>query len=108
MINLKGWDNSQILKYNQKEKKMAIKLNDKWYDESKFNTELKNAIIQVSNYQKQVNNLNADLQNARIIVAHHAKFIQDNVPASAEVEEPKAQETPDSSKAAKATAEVIK
>ena len=72
---------------------MAIKLNEKWYDESKFNTELKNAIIQVSNYQKQVNNLNADLQNARIIVAHHAKFIQDNVPASAEVEEPKAQET---------------
>jgi len=72
---------------------MAIKLNDKWYDETKFNTELKNAIIQVSNYQKQVNNLNADLQNARIIVAHHAKFIQDNVPASAEVEEPKAQET---------------
>ena len=72
---------------------MAIKLNDKWYDESKFSTEMKNAIIQVSNYQKQVNNLNADLQNARIIVAHHAKFIQDNVPASAEIEEPKAQET---------------
>ena len=72
---------------------MAIKLNDKWYDETKFNTELKNAIIQVSNYQKQVNNLNADLQNAKIIVAHHAKFIQDNVPASAEIEEPKAQET---------------
>ena len=72
---------------------MTIKLNDKWYDESQFNTELKNAIIQVSNYQKQVNNLNADLQNAKIIVAHHAKFIQDNVPVSAEVEEPKAQET---------------
>ena len=71
---------------------MAIKLNDKWYDESKFTTEIKNAIIQVSNYQKQVNNLNADLQNAKIIVAHHAKFIQDNVPASAEVEEPKAEE----------------
>ena len=73
---------------------MAIKLNDKWYDESKFSTEMKNAIIQVSNYQKQVNNLNADLQNARIIVAHHAKFIQDNVPASAEVEEPKAKAEP--------------
>ena len=67
---------------------MAIKLNDKWYDETKFNTEIKNAIIQVSNYQKQVNNLNADLQNAKIIVAHHAKFIQDNVPASAETEAP--------------------
>ena len=72
---------------------MAIKLNDKWYDESKFNAEVKNAIVQVSNYQKQINNLNADLQNCKIIVAHHAKFIQDNVPASAEVEEPKAQET---------------
>ena len=70
---------------------MAIKLNDKWYDESKFSTEMKNAIIQVSNYQKQVNNLNADIQNAKIIVAHHAKYIQDNVPASAEVEEPKAE-----------------
>jgi len=73
---------------------MAIKLNEKWYDETKFSTEIKNAIIQVSNYQKQVNNLNADLQNAKIIVAHHAKFIQDNVPASAEVEEPKAKEAP--------------
>ena len=72
---------------------MTIKLNDKWYDESKFNTEIKNAIVQVGNYQKQINNLNADLQNCKIIVAHHAKFIQDNVPASAEVEEPKAQET---------------
>jgi len=71
---------------------MAIKLNDKWYDETKFNTEIKNAIVQVGNYQKQINNLNADLQNCKIIVAHHAKFIQDNVPASAEVEEPKAEE----------------
>jgi len=72
---------------------MAIKLNDKWYDESKFNAEIKNAIVQVSNYQKQVSNLKADLQNCQIIIAHHAKFIQDNVPASAEVEEPKVEET---------------
>ncbi len=47
---------------------MAIKLNDKWYDESKFNTEIKNAIVQVSNYQKQVNNLNADIQNCKILL----------------------------------------
>ena len=72
---------------------MAIKLNDKWYDESKFNAELKNAIVQVNNYQKQVSNLKADLQNCQIIIAHHAKFIQDNVPASAEIEEPKVEET---------------
>ena len=31
---------------------MAIKLNDKWYDESKFNAEIKNSIIQVNNYQQ--------------------------------------------------------
>ena len=72
---------------------MAIKLNDKWYDESKFNTELKNAIVQVSNYQKQINNLNADIQNCKILVAHHAKFIQDNVPASDEIDEPKVEGT---------------
>ena len=71
----------------------AIKLNNKWYDETKFNTELKNAIVQVSNYQKQINNLNADIQNCKILVAHHAKFIQDNVPASAEIDEPKVEGT---------------
>ena len=73
---------------------MAIKLNDKWYDETKFNAELKNSIVQVNNYQKQVNNLKADLQNCNIIIAHHAKFIKENVPASAEVEAPKAEEAP--------------
>ena len=73
---------------------MAIKLNDKWYDETKFNAELKNSIVQVNNYQKQVSNLKADLQNCNIIIAHHAKFIKENVPASAEVEAPKAQEAP--------------
>ena len=73
---------------------MAIKLNDKWYDETKFNAELKNAIVQVNNYQKQISNLKADLQNCNIIVAHHAKYITDNVPASAEVEAPKAEEAP--------------
>jgi len=52
---------------------MAIKLNDKWYDESKFNAEIKNSIVQVNNYQKQVSNLKADLQNCQIIIAHHAK-----------------------------------
>ena len=72
---------------------MAIKLNDKWYDETKFNAEIKNSIVQVNNYQKQVNNLKADLQNCNIIIAHHAKFIKENVPASAEVEAPKKEPT---------------
>ena len=73
---------------------MAIKLNDKWYDETKFNAELKNAIVQVNNYQKQISNLKADLQNCQIIVSHHANFIKENLPTSAEVEEPKAEEAP--------------
>ena len=72
---------------------MAIKLNDKWYDETKFNAELKNSIVQVNNYQKQVSNLKADLQNCQIIIAHHANYIKENVPASAEIDEPKKEPT---------------
>ena len=72
---------------------MAIKLDGKWYDETKFTPELKNAIVQVNNYQKQANNLKTDLQNVNIIIAHHSKYIKDNVPAAAEVDEPKADET---------------
>ncbi len=72
---------------------MAIKLNDKWYDESKFNAEIKNSIVQVNNYQKQVSNLKADLQNCQIIIAHHANYIKENVPASAEIDEPKKEPT---------------
>tara|TARA_Y100001958_G_C20690622_1_gene201196 strand:- start:206 stop:436 length:231 start_codon:yes stop_codon:yes gene_type:complete len=68
---------------------MTIKLDGKWYDESKFTPEMKNAIVQVNNYQKQVNNLKTDLQNMNIIIAHHSKYIKDNLPADAEVEEPK-------------------
>tara|TARA_R100001460_G_scaffold22369_1_gene45547 strand:- start:669 stop:920 length:252 start_codon:yes stop_codon:yes gene_type:complete len=71
---------------------MAIKLNDKWYDETQFTPEVKQAILQVTSYQKQVNNLMQDVQNAKIIIAHHAKYIQENVPSSAEVDEPKAEE----------------
>tara|TARA_B100001175_G_C19289076_1_gene532604 strand:+ start:78 stop:329 length:252 start_codon:yes stop_codon:yes gene_type:complete len=71
---------------------MAIRLNDKWYDETQFTPEVKQAILQVTSYQKQINNLMQDVQNAKIIVAHHAKYIQDNVSSSAEIEEPKAEE----------------
>ena len=72
---------------------MAIKLNQKWNDENKFTPEIKNAIVQINNYQKQVNNLKADLQNCNIIIAHHSNFIKENVPAAAEIDEPKADET---------------
>ena len=71
---------------------MAIRLNDKWYDETQFTPEVKQAILQVTSYQKQINNLMQDVQNAKIIVAHHAKYIQENVSSSAEIEEPKAEE----------------
>ena len=71
---------------------MAISLNDKWYDETQFTPEVKQAILQVTSYQKQINNLMQDVQNAKIIVAHHAKYIQENVSSSAEIEEPKAEE----------------
>ena len=33
---------------------MAIKLNNKWYDETKFSPEIKNAIVQVSNIKNRL------------------------------------------------------
>ena len=36
--------------------------------------------------------VNLGQSRAKIIVAHHAKYIQDNVSSSAEIEEPKAEE----------------
>ena len=50
-------------------------------------------MISAERSQKQVSNLKADLQNCQIIIAHHANYIKENVPASAEIDEPKA-ETP--------------
>jgi hypothetical protein len=36
-----------------------------------------------------MNELQMDFDNAKVLLQHHQKNIQDNLPASAEIEEPK-------------------
>ena len=68
---------------------MAIKINEKWYDETKFSNELKHAIVQISVNQQAAQKASIDQQNSKILSQWYSKFIMDNVPAAAETEAPK-------------------
>ena len=68
---------------------MAITINGKQYDENKIDQNIKNSIAQVQLLQRRMNELQMDFDNAKVLLQHHQKFITDNLPASAEIEEPK-------------------
>ena len=68
---------------------MAITINGKQYDENKIDQNIKNSIGQVQFLQRRMNELQLDFDNAKVLLQHHQKNIQDNLPASAEIEEPK-------------------
>ena len=68
---------------------MAITINGKQYDESKIEQNVKNSIAQVQLLQRRMNELQMDFDNAKVLLQHHQKFITDNLPASAEIEESK-------------------
>ena len=68
---------------------MAITINGKQYDENKIDQNVKNSIGQVQFLQKRMNELQMDFDNAKVLLQHHQKNIQDNLPASAEIEETK-------------------
>ena len=68
---------------------MAITINGKQYDENKIDQNIKNSIGQVQFLQKRMSELQLDFDNAKVLLQHHKKNIQDNLPASAEIEEPK-------------------
>ena len=70
---------------------MAITINGKQYDENKIDQNIKNSIGQVQFLQRRMNELQLDFDNAKVLLQHHQKNIQDNLPASAEVEETKAE-----------------
>ena len=70
---------------------MAITINGKQYDESKIEQNVKNSIAQVQLIQRRMNELQMDLDKAKVLLQHHQKNIQDNLPASAEIEETKAE-----------------
>ena len=69
---------------------MAITINGKQYDENKIDQNIKNSIGQVQFLQRRMNELQLDFDNAKVLLQHHQKNIQDNLPASAEIEETKA------------------
>ena len=68
---------------------MAITINGKQYDENKIDQNIKNSIAQVQLLQRRMNELQMDFDNAKVLLQHHQKNIQDNLPASAEMEETK-------------------
>ena len=68
---------------------MAITINGKQYDENKIDQNIKNSIGQVQFLQRRMNELQLDFDNAKVLLQHHQKNIQDNLSASAEIEEPK-------------------
>ena len=68
---------------------MAITINNKQYDETKLDQNIKNSIAQIQMLQKRMNELQMDFDNAKVLLQHHQKNITDNLPASAEIEEPK-------------------
>ena len=70
---------------------MAITINNKQYDENKLDQNIKNSIAQIQMLQKRMNELQMDFDNAKVLLQHHQKNIQDNLPASAEIEETKAE-----------------
>ena len=70
---------------------MAITINGKQYDENKIDQNIKNSIGQVQFLQRRMNELQLDFDNAKVLLQHHQKNITDNLPASAEIEETKAE-----------------
>ena len=68
---------------------MAITINGKQYYENKIDQNIKNSIGQVQFLQRRMNELQLDFDNAKVLLQHHQKNIQDNLPASAEIEETK-------------------
>ena len=68
---------------------MLITINNKNYDEDKLDHSVKNSIAQIQMLQKRMNELQMDFDNAKVLLQHHQKNITDNLPASAEIEEPK-------------------
>ena len=58
---------------------MAITINDKEYDETKFDENTRNSIFQVQNSQSAITRLKAEILNHQILIIHHNQVIRDAV-----------------------------
>ena len=66
---------------------MTVNINGKNYDDTKLDDKIKNAIVQVSQAQAKLKQLQSEFENVQILIAHHSKYLTDNLPASALIEE---------------------
>ena len=66
---------------------MAITIDGKQYDETKLDDKHKNAIVQVQQAQNKLKQLQSEFENVQVLIAHHSKYLTENLPASALIEE---------------------
>jgi len=66
---------------------MAITIDGKQYDETKLDDKHKNAIVQVQAAQNKLKQLQSEFENVQVLITHHSKFLTENLPASALIEE---------------------
>ena len=66
---------------------MAITIDGKQYDETKLDDKHKNAIVQVSQAQAKLKQLQSEFENVQVLIAHHSKYLTENLPAAALIEE---------------------
>ena len=66
---------------------MAITIDGKNYDETKLDEKCKTSVVQVQNLQARLRNLQAEFDNVKILIAYHSKYLTDNLPASALIED---------------------
>ena len=58
---------------------MTVTINDKEYDETKFDDNTRNSIFQVQNSQAAITRLKAEILNHQILIIHHNQVIRDAV-----------------------------
>jgi hypothetical protein len=66
---------------------MAITIDGKNYDETKLDDKCKTSVVQVQQLQNRLRNLQVDFDNVKILITYHSKYLTDNLPASALVED---------------------
>ena len=66
---------------------MAINIDGKQYDETKLDDKCKTSVVQVQQLQNRLRTLQAEFDNVKILITHHSKYLTDNLPASALVED---------------------
>ena len=66
---------------------MAITIDGKNYDETKLDEKCKTSVVQVQKLQARLRNLQAEFDNVKILITYHSKYLTDNLPASALIED---------------------